>query len=356
MFEPPRCPYRHCRQHASPSPGALRSWGSYQPKCRPHPVPRFRCTSCERTFSRQSFRMDFQDHRPDLNARLFEFLISGAGLRQSSRMLKLSLRCTELKFRKLARHLRRLNLNLQAELPGTSVLQFDEFETFEGTRVERPLTIAFLIEKHSRFLVWAESARIPARSRRSKQRKAVRESPAQVRRRHTDGSRSAIERTLRRGAALTSAAPRVVLETDKKSSYVTLGKEVFGAARLQHGRTSSKRTRDQKNPLFAINQAEAMARDLVGRLRRDSWLVSKKRRYLDLSLAMYASWRNLVRRRFNEEKESAAEVLGQLPRRLSIQEILSWRQEWRERSIHPLASGAQSIAEWRSSQRTAQLA
>ena len=348
MFEPPRCPYRHCREHKALSPGALRPWGSYQPKCRAHPVPRFRCTSCERTFSRQSFRMDFRDHRPDLNARLFEFLISGAGLRQSSRILKLSLRCTELKFRKLARHLRRLNLNLQAELSPKSILQFDEFETFEGTRVVRPLTIAFLIEKETRFLVWAESARIPVRSRRSKKRKALKLSPEEQRRRKADGSRSGIERTLRRGAALTSAAASVQLETDKKSSYVTLGKQVFGEARLKHSRTSSRLVRDEKNPLFAINQAEAMARDLLGRLRRDSWLASKKRRYLDLALAMYASWRNLVRLRFNKDEESAAQLLGFLPRRLSIQEILSWRQEWRERSIHPLASGSQSISEWRS--------
>jgi len=348
MFEPPRCPYRHCREHTEPTPGALRPWGSYQPKCRAHPVPRFRCTSCERTFSRQTFRMDFRDHRPDLNARLLEFLISGAGLRQSSRILKLSLRCTELKFRKLARHLRRLNLNLQAPLSAKSILQFDEFETFEGTRVVRPLTIAFLIEKETRFLVWAESARIPVRSRRSKKRKALKLSPEEERRRKADGSRSAIERTLRRGAALTSAAGSVQLETDKKSSYVTLGKEVFGEARLKHSRTSSRLVRDEKNPLFAINQAEAMARDLLGRLRRDSWLASKKRRYLDLALAMYASWRNLVRLRFNKDEESAAELLGSLPRRLSIQEILSWRQEWRERSIHPLASCSQSISEWRS--------
>ena len=352
MFEPPRCPYRHCREHKQPSPGALRPWGSYQPKCRAHPVPRFRCTSCGRTFSRQTFRMDFRDHRPDLNARLFEFLISGAGLRQSARILKLSLRCTELKFRELARHLRRLNLNLQAPLSAKSILQFDEFETFEGTRVVRPLTIAFLIEKETRFLVWAESARIPVRSRRSKKRKALKLSPEEERRRKADGSRSGIERTLRRGAALTSAAGSVQLETDKKSSYVTLGREVFGEARLKHSRTSSRLVRDEKNPLFAINQAEAMARDLLGRLRRDSWLASKKRRYLDLALAMYASWRNLVRLRFNKDEESAAQLLGFLPRRLSSQEILSWRQEWRERSIHPLALGSQSIAEWRSARST----
>ena len=41
------------------------------------------------------------------------------------------------------------------------------------------------------------------------------------------------------------------------------------------------------NPLFAINHEEAVMRDLMGRLRRESWLVSKKRRYLDLALHLH---------------------------------------------------------------------
>ena len=71
MFQPPRCPNRACAAHARPDPGFCIRHGSYSPACRSAPVPRFRCKSCRRTFSRQTFRMDFADHRPDLNARLF---------------------------------------------------------------------------------------------------------------------------------------------------------------------------------------------------------------------------------------------------------------------------------------------
>ena len=42
-------------------------------------------------------------------------------------------------------------------------------------------------------------------------------------------------------------------------------------------------------------------RDLMGRLRRESWLVSKKRRYLDLGLQVHMAYRNLVRKRFNHD-------------------------------------------------------
>src|SRR6185436_4330157 len=146
-----------------PAPDAFSHHGQYHPKCRPQPVPRFRCRACLRTFSRQTFRMDYRDHRPDLNARLFQSLASGLGLRQSARNLRLSLSCTQLKFRKIARHLRRLNLNLRGPLPAGASFQLDEFETFEGRRNTRPLSIPMLIEKKSHFIVWAEAATIRPR-------------------------------------------------------------------------------------------------------------------------------------------------------------------------------------------------
>jgi hypothetical protein len=80
-----------------------------------------------------------------------------------------------------------------------------------------------------------------------------------------------------------------------------------------------------------------MARDLMGRLRRESWLVSKKRRYLDLALQVFMAYRNYVRRRFNRDRESPAQLLGLVPRRMRLEELLSWRQDWGGSSIHPLA-------------------
>jgi hypothetical protein len=287
--------------------------------------------------------MDYRDHRPDLNAKLVELLASGVGLRQSSRLLGLSRRCLELKSRKVGRNLRRLHLNLQEPLPAGAVLQLDELETFEGMRTLRPLTVPVLIEKNSRYIVWAESAPIPARHRKSKHGRRRSEELARTGRRR-DGSRRACRRTLRRAEALMRNHGFLVIETDEKRSYPSLIRQVFGGERrIVHGKTSSTRLRDVSNPLFAINQTEAIARDLMGRLRRQSWLVSKKRRYLDVALALFMAWRNLVRRRFNHDDESPGQILGFVPRRMSEEELCSWRQDWGRRSIHPLSWNAQSI-------------
>ena len=346
MFHPPRCPYRACTFHRDPRPGAFRRHGQYHALCRAHPVPRFRCGGCSRTFSRQTFRADYRDHRPDLNARLFQSLASGLGLRQTARNLGLSLRCCELKFRKIARHLRRLNLNLRGPLPEHSSFQMDEFETFEARRNTRPLTMPVLIERDSRFVVWAESAPIRPRGKMTPARgRALAEDEKRFGRRR-DASIWSLRRTLRRGSQLASSLSRVLLETDKKTIYARLAREVFGRDRLVHHTTSSRAPRTVFNPLFAINHTEAIGRDNMGRLRRQSWLVSKRRRYLDLALQLFASYRNYVRRRFNWDGGSPAQKLGFVPRRLSESELLSWRQDWGRDSIHPLATHAESVATW----------
>ena len=86
-----------------------------------------------------------------------------------------------------------------------------------------------------------------------------------------------------------------------------------------------------------------MVRDLIGRLRRRSWLASKKRRYLDLGLHVFIAYRNLVRRRFNFDSNSSAQILNFLPRRITEIETLSWRQDWGLSSIHPLATYHESV-------------
>ena len=343
MFKPRFCPWRACAFHRAPQPGFYTSFGSYKPKCRSHSVPRFRCKGCRRTFSRQTFRADYYDHKPHLNAKLFEYLSSGVGLRESSRKLRLSRHSTELKARKIGRHLRQLNLNLQGKLPAWASLQFDELESYEGRRNTRPLTLPMVIETKSRVILWAESAPIRPRGSMSKKRLAAIEKD---RRRHgerRDASRTAIRRTLARAKKVSTERTHLHIDTDKKKIYPQIISEVFGDLPITHVRTSSKLARDVCNPLFPINQTEALARDLTSRLRRESWLTSKRRRWLDVSLHVFIAYRNLVRKRFNKDSFSAAEKLGWIRRRLRPTEVLGWRQVFGKRSIHPLARKSESI-------------
>ena len=336
MFRPPFCPYRGCSAHRSTDPEFCTRYGSYRPKCRPRPVPRFRCRSCGRTFSRQTFRYDYRDHRPDLNSRLLELLASGLGLRASGRLLKLSLHSTERKARKIGRHLRQLNLNLRGPLPAGSRFVFDELETYEGRRNTRPLTVPILVEGNSLFLVWAESETIRPSGRMSKARIAAIDEDERRFGRRKNRSARAIHRTLRRGAELMPEGCVFRVDTDEKTVYPGHLEKALGADRIEHHQTNSLVPRKTWNPLFPVNSEEARARDTMGRLRRESWLVSKSRRWLDIALHIHIAYRNFVRRRSLADEHSPASMLGFVERRLRPAELLSWRQIWGERSPSPL--------------------
>lgn len=351
MFQPPYCPNRLCPAHRNPAPGWYTGHGSYRVACRPHPIPRFRCKRCRRSFSRQTFRADRYDHRPDLNSRLLELLTSGVGLRQSARTLGLSRRCTELKARKLARHLRRLNLNLRGPLPDFAELQLDEFESYETSRLTRPLSIPFVIEATSGYIIWAESAKIRPRGRMSQARYAAIARDELRFGRRRGNSRRSVVRSLRRALALTADMTTIRIATDKKTSYPRAIREVFGERLVVHTRTNSREPRTTANPLFPIHLTEAFARDLMGRLRRHSWLVSKRRRWLDCALHVFLAYRNLVRRWRNRSEESPAQLLGFVPRRLTFQELVSWRQDSERRSLHPLTRSARTIEEFERARR-----
>jgi len=285
-----------------------------------------------RTFSRQTFRADYGDKKPHLNTQLAALLISGIGLRQSARILPLSRKCTELKARKLARHAKDLNRRLRGQLPEPTRLQFDEIESYESRRRERPITFPIVIEPESRFIIWGESAPLAPKGRMNRRRKKAIEHENKLHGKRISKSNEAVKRALDQASALVLGTKELFFETDEKKTYPKLIREAFPNAKISHSQTSSKLIRDVKNPLFPINHTEAMARDLMGRLRRDSWLVSKARKYLDLAFQLFMAWKNYVRPRFNREHCTPAEVAGFTLRPVTMGEVFGWRQDWGERS------------------------
>lgn len=345
MFTPPFCPYRECSQHGEAEPRFFQRHGYYKVQCRGYRIPRFRCKTCRRTFSRQTFRVDRYDHKPEVNIMLVMLLCSGIGLRQCARIVKMTLRNVMRKARKLGIHCRLLNRNLEQPLPADIEALLDELETYETRRNTMPLTLAALIEGRYRLFLGLRAAPIrPSGKMTEERKKAIAEDEARYGRRPSR-SRAAVRSVLRRAARMCKNAPVVRLDTDEKSTYPNLAKEVFGEDRLVHRQTPGSLARGTWNPLFAINHTEAVMRDLIGRLRRESWLVSKKRCFLNLHLQMYQAFRNFVRPRFNGERVTPAMLAGWMKRPLRVGQLLSWRQDFGRKSGHPLSTDAQPIAE-----------
>ncbi len=284
--------------------------------------------------------MNYRDHKPHLNLQLLKLLTSGVGYRQAGRVLGLSRRCLEEKSRKMARHLTHLNMNLRGPLKEGARLQLDEIETFETKRRERPVTFPILIEVESRLVIWGESGTLTPKGRMNESRRRAIDEDSRRFGVRKDQSKEVVERTLARAIPMVQGLSELVVQTDEKSTYPGLLRKAFSNLRLIHQTTSSKLERTIQNPLFPINQTEAIARDLLGRLRRESWLVSKQRGFLDQAFQMYMAWKNYVRPRFNRDKDTPAMFAGLVSRPLSPGELVGWRQDFGQEKLPIVALAA----------------
>ena len=339
MFVPPRCPDTACPQHLRPTPSFFRRRGFYYPASRQEGVPRFLCKTCKKTFSRQTFRHDNRDRRPDTNAMCFMLLASGVGLRQTARVIEINPRSVQGKKRKMARTFGWLHDNLCPRLPIGRTYLLDEEETYETAAI-RPLTMPVLIEKEAWFVVATAVGSIRRLAKAGSRRRELQEAEERDVGARPDQSSECVRQVLTRLAEKAPDGP-ILLHTDQKASYPPIARQVLGD-RLVHETTASTLVRDTHNPLFAVNTTLAMTRDNCGRLRRRSWLVTKKAACLQNHLLIFLVYRNYVRKRFNRDKrtDTPAKVLGLLPRNLQREEVLAWRQDWGDLSIHPMSLDA----------------
>ena len=330
MFIPPRCPSLRCEAHLRPFDGFFIREGSYRPLGRAHPVPRFRCRICRRGFSRQSFRADYRQKKPHLNAACLRLFISCVGQRQAARVLQVARRTIERRFRWLAAHAEAFHGNRLhgAELAGP--FQLDELETFEANRYQ-PVTVPVLIDRRTFFLVATAVGPLRRKGRMTSVQKQRRQRHEEIQGRRPTHCARAVREVLARLRPIAGVRRPFVLESDRKPLYESLGRRMFGARFVWSAHSASAR-RDRRNRLFPINHTNARLRHFLSRLRRRTWCISKKREDLQRHLFIAALWVNYSRGITNRTKVTPAEALGLAPRALRPEELLSWRQDWGARS------------------------
>jgi transposase-like protein len=325
-FVPPSCPRPACRFFPPTADFRYQRCGSFRRRCDGRVVQRFRCLACQHTFSVQTFRLDYRQHRPGLNQAIFEALVSKVSHRQTARILCTKRATVERRLRLFGAHALELHQLLLADKHLRGSFSLDEAESFETDRRLKPLTLPVLIERSSRFILHLSVAPLAARTPLSGRLEQRRQELVAVEGRRKSGSREAVKGCLEVLRERTQPTERLRVVTDRKASYPALLKEVFGERELVHTRTSSKERRDEKNPLFAINHTLAMLRDGVSRLVRRTWAHAKLGARLALHLWIYAAWRNLVRGVTNKRRrETPAMALGIDPEPWSVKGLLRWR-------------------------------
>jgi hypothetical protein len=301
-------------------------YGSYRAECQPFRIPRFRCKACRRTFSFQTFQVEYRLRKPWIDAAALRDLVSGVSLRQSARTLGVGLDTIERRLERFGAHFLQARGNALRAWKPQGNFQFDEIETFEGHRTLRPLTVGLLVAGRSGFLVETAVGRMRSRagaSSGSKERRAQFEGREG---RRPNESRAVVRECLGR---LKQGGPWELV-TDRKPLYgrvveeISRGKPQAGV----HLTVSGRGTKGPRSPLFGVNHMAAKVRYGMSRLIRRSWCVSKRRRRLALHLAIYWGWHNGWRWRTNKVRRTPGMEEGLWGRRLSLRELIGWRQDW----------------------------
>ena len=89
-FTPPHCPNPHCHFHQTPRGWRYRRFGFYARQAAPRRVQRYRCSHCHRTFSSQTFAVNYWLKRPRALGSVYEGLLACSGFRQIARALEIS--------------------------------------------------------------------------------------------------------------------------------------------------------------------------------------------------------------------------------------------------------------------------
>jgi len=331
MFQPRRCPRRSCRYHARPVAGFYQRKGFYHPRCRSHPVARFRCRGCGGGFSRQTFRADYRHKKPHINARFLELMVACVGQRQCARVLHVARRTVERRFEWLARHAAHYHRN---RLDGAVIggpFQLDELESFEANRFQ-PVTVPVLIERATMFIVSTAVGPLRRKGRLSPAQRRQRDRLEAEQGRRRPGSAPAVRRVLRCLAGV--AAGSVVLESDRKPLYGALARRILGDAVVWRTHDAAIR-RDRANPLFASNHTNARLRHFLSRLRRRTWCVSRTRAGLEKHLRIATLWVDYCRGITNKTRTTPAQALGLIDAPRRPEQLLGWRQDWGKLSAEP---------------------
>jgi len=336
-FTPRFCPWPECPNHGGAERrGRFRRHGFYATRRR-RAVPRFRCTACRRTCSRQSFAVSFYLKRPELLVPVAAGLQAGSAHRQIARSLgcapstvtRLSARLGRHALLLLARSLRHLEGSIEEPIV------LDHFETFEFTQ-DFPFGIATPVGSDSWFVYGldpAPHARAGARSPAQRARLARR--PARP---LWGGYEASSARILKLLLALKSAGRPLELIGDGHPAYDRAVQRHGPAADLRlhrfpnpprgpKGAPRSPQAVARDRAMFPVDALHALLRHSVAHHRRETIAFGRRLNALMERLFLTAIWRNFVKRRSERKPDptTPAMRLGLAAERWSWRRVLARR-------------------------------
>ncbi len=320
---PPHCPNRDCRFFR----GDRRLWrfvkdGFFARRASPQCIQRYRCVSCRRHFSAQTFSATYWLKRPQLLERVLRHAVAGSGIRQMARALGVSPQAVLGQIARLGRHCLLFHVLHRPRGPLVEPIALDGFESFEFSQYH-PTSYHVVVGQRSHFFYGFTESEL--------RRKGTMTARQRVRRAELEANfgrpdPKSVEREV--AGVLRLVAPGdtpIELHTDGHPAYPRAIRRL-GSHRVAHHTISSRAARTARNPLFAINLLDMLIRHSCADHRRETIAYPKRRQGAIERLWNFLVWRNYGKS-FSERHpgESPAMRLGLVDHLFTPAEILSRR-------------------------------
>jgi hypothetical protein len=300
-------------------------------------VPRFRCPTCRKTFSRAAFSSTYFLKRPELLVPVAAGLVAGAAHRQIARTVG----CAPSTVTRLAwragRHLQLVLLAALEALEGRLLepIVLDHFETYELSK-DLPFGLATAVGQRSWFVYVLDPAphRRTGRITAAQRRRLDARPPRPRYGGYTASTRRVVERLLRLGSGggfhLVSddhAAYRRVLQAHPRRQAIR--HEIHrNPERGPKGSPRSPEAVRRDDAMFACDLLHGFARHSMAAHRRKTIAFGRRLNALVLRFYGFAVWRNFVQRRSERRSEDVtpAMMLGLTDRRWTWRRVFARRR------------------------------
>jgi hypothetical protein len=252
-------------------------------------VQRYRCTTCKKAFSQASNNLCFRQQRRTINRTIALLLVSGVSQRRAALILKANRKTVVRKLVFLGLCARGYLTQNNLERSPAQVIEFDDLETTEHTKL-KPLSVTLAVESKTRRILGFRVSKMPAKGHLAAKSREKYGRRKDERRKNRDELFNEIKPMIDRKA---------LIKSDENPHYAPEVRKYFPEASYQthKGRRGCVAGQGELkkigfDPLFSINHTYAMLRANINRLFRRTWCITKKPENLAHHIALYAVFHN----------------------------------------------------------------
>lgn len=332
-FKPPYCPNQACPQfHKDQVKEGFSRYGQIAINRFPYISQRFICKNCSKTFTSSYFRLDYRDHFWGDYKEIFYLNRINTSKREIARRIKHSEFYVRQKISKMSRLALLFDAKMNEGLKIKEPIVYDGIENFSFSQFD-PNNVNHAVGKKSLFVYDYNFCPLNRKGCMTKNQKIKKQKLEQQfgpypRRDIRTSTKRIFERLLKRTYNLT-------IHSDEHFQYRRVVNWDLRGKSITHFTVSSRKYRNYRNPLFAVNNIDMQLRHDSASFKRETIAFAKHSIAMMETFTLYALFRNYMRPKFwgthrsdpESSKNSPAMEIGLTNKILIFEDVFGERLE-----------------------------